>query len=176
MPGPMFIHAHSSRDGKKIHILCCKERLHSHWQHRAGEKEAPWVPSWRGGYLIVQMPGLLVLLGASAAEERFVIHLDQLPLWTETEVPKNSECGRQRKETESARPVLHSASNSSWISAAETDIQSWSLMPENGIQSWITVSCSYNIPGAFSLFLTPHTRPVLEGLTLTSNQQNGTQV
>lgn len=176
MPGPMFIHAHSSRDGKKIHILCCKERLHSHWQHRAGEKEAPWVPSWRGGYLIVQMPGLLVLLGAPAAEERFVIHLDQLPLRTETEVPKNSECGRQRKETESARPVLHSASKQlmnlscrNWYSVVELNARKWYSVMNNSF-------LFLQHPGAFSLFLTPHTRPVLEGLTLTSNQQNGTQV
>lgn len=155
MPGPMFIHAHSSRDEKKKSIcFAVKNNCIHTWKHRAGEKEPHQCPPGEWGYLVVQMPGLVVILGTPAAEERFVIHLDQLPLRTEAEVPKNSEQGRQKKRKSQPDWYFYSANNNSWISAAETNTRCWSLMPENGIQSWIIFSCSYNIPGVFSLFLT----------------------
>lgn len=43
-----------------------------------------------GLYLIEQVPGLIVLLGAATAEDRFVVHFYQLPFRTEAEVAKNS--------------------------------------------------------------------------------------
>lgn len=42
------------------------------------------------GYLVEQVPGLIVLLGAAPAEDRFVVHFHQLPFRTEAEVAKNS--------------------------------------------------------------------------------------
>lgn len=41
-------------------------------------------------YLIEQVPGLIVLLGAMPAEDRFVVHFHQLPFGAEAEVAKNS--------------------------------------------------------------------------------------
>lgn len=41
-------------------------------------------------YLIEQVPGLIVFFGAAPAEDRFVIHLHQLPFRAEAEVAKNS--------------------------------------------------------------------------------------
>lgn len=62
-------------------------------------------PQWE--YLIVQMPGLVVIFVTPSTEDRLVVHLDQLPLRAETEVPKNSEHGREKKtDPESARDML----------------------------------------------------------------------
>lgn len=41
-------------------------------------------------YLIEQVPGLVVFLGAAPAEDRFVVHFHQLPLRAKAEVAKNS--------------------------------------------------------------------------------------
>lgn len=124
---------------KKIHTLCCKEQLHS-GNTEMGKRNPHQRPPTESGYLIVQMPGLVVILGTPTAEERLVIHLDQLPLRTETEVPKNSEHGRKNKRKNQSQPdsYFHSANNVSWISAAETDTvsefnarKSYSVMNNN---------------------------------------------
>lgn len=52
-------------------------------------------------YLIVQVPGLVVIFVTPSAEERLVVHLDQLPFRTETEVPENSEHGREKRKSQS---------------------------------------------------------------------------
>lgn len=49
-------------------------------------------------YLIVQMPGLVVIFVTPPAEDRLVVHFDQLPFRTETEVSKNSVHRKEREE------------------------------------------------------------------------------
>lgn len=57
-------------------------------------------------YLIVQMPGLVVIFVTPPAENRLVVHFDQLPFRTETEVSKNSAHEKGKKEPESDRDTL----------------------------------------------------------------------
>lgn len=150
----MFIHVQSSRDEKKkIHMLCCKEQLHSHLETQSRGKGTPPVPPWRVG-----IPG--------CADARSGSHPWYTCGWREICNPpwpaatQNGGWSAQKlyagetKEKSQPDSYFHSANNNSWISAAETNTWCWSLMPENGIQSWIIFSCSYNIPGVFSLFLT----------------------
>lgn len=54
-------------------------------------------------YLIEQVPGLIVLLGAAPTEDRFVVHFHQLPFGTEAEVAKNSKCSGEAWETQAER-------------------------------------------------------------------------
>lgn len=117
----MFIHTHSARDAKKSIRFAVKNNY-----TLATQRWGKGTPTnsllhnikyqntnIRWGYLIVQMPGLVVILGTPTAEERLVIHLDQLPLRTETEVPKNSEHGRKNKRKNQSQPdsYFHSANN-----------------------------------------------------------------
>lgn len=72
-----------------------------------GKRSPPQPLPTQWEYLIVQMPGLVVIFVTPLAEDRLVVHLDQLPFRTETEVSKNSEHGRgKKKEPESARDMV----------------------------------------------------------------------
>lgn len=54
-------------------------------------------------YLIEQVPGLIVFLGAASAEDRFVVHFHQLPFRTEAEVAENSKCLGEAGERQTER-------------------------------------------------------------------------
>lgn len=64
------------------------------------------------------MPGLIVIFVTPPAEDRLVVHLDQLPFRTETEVPKNSKQERgKKKEPESGRDIFPLSTRSSETNA-----------------------------------------------------------
>lgn len=118
--GPMFIHAYASGEAKHQQVRTVtlwmqkspyallkrtNTFLPGNTQYRKGSPPHPLPIQWE--YLIVQMPGLVVIFITPPAEDRLVVHLDQLPFRTETEVPKNSEHERGKKnEPESDRDIL----------------------------------------------------------------------
>lgn len=73
-------------------------------------------------YLIEQVPGLIVLLGAAPAEDRFVVHFHQLPFRTEAEVAKDSKCSEEEWERQ-AEKAPQSVTNVQRLERDRTELQ-----------------------------------------------------